>query len=88
MQPPAHTREVAAMLLEKARTEGRPTPRGVAIQLDVSKHDVASLFGLSRIEATFVLNALKAAGALTWEGSTLLVNPEVLERFASGAEAS
>lgn len=83
MQTPAHTRAVAAILLEKARTVGRHTAKGVAVQLDVSTHDVASLLGLSRIEATLAVNALKHAGALTWEGSTLLVNPDILERFAS-----
>jgi len=84
MQSPAHTRKVAAILLEKALSEGRSTPRGVAVQLDVSKQDVASIFSLSRIDATLAINTLKQAGALVWEGSTLLVDMEVLKRFASG----
>jgi len=50
----------------------------------VTRQDVASLLGLSRIEATLAVNALKLAGALAFEGSTLLLNPGVLQRFAEG----
>lgn len=84
MTLPAHTRKVAALLMEMARTQGKPTSRGVAVQLDVTRQDVASLLGLSRIEATLAVNALKLAGALAFEGSTLLLNPGVLQRFAEG----
>lgn len=74
-------RRVAALLLQMVENAGRPTPRGVAIQLDVTKHDVATLLGLSRIEATLAVNALKQEGALRFEGSTVLVDPAALKRF-------
>lgn len=80
--PADHTRNAAKTLLQLAKERGVATPRGVAIQLDVTQRDVAAHLGLSRIEATLALNALKHAGALTFEGSTLLVQPDVLERFA------
>lgn len=77
----AHTRRVAEMLLQMAEEAGVPTSRGVAIQLDVTKQDVASHLGLSRIEATLAVNALKQGGALKFEGSTLLVDLDLLKRF-------
>ena len=43
-----HTQKIAAMLLEKAKESGSPTSRVVAVQLDVTKQDVASHLGLSR----------------------------------------
>lgn len=79
--PAAHTRNAAKTLLRLAKERGVVTPRGVAIQLDVTRRDVAAHLGLSRIEATLALNDLKHAGALTFEGSTLLVRPDILETY-------
>lgn len=89
-QPPPFdaTRHVAALLLKMAKEVGKPTARGIAIQLDVTRHDVATILGLSRIDATVAVNTLKQAGALTVEGSTFLVDPDALERFLSEKENS
>lgn len=77
----AQIRKVARVLLQLADESGVVTPRGVAVQFDVAKHDVATHLGMTRIEATLAVNALKHAGALNFEGSTLLVDPEVLRSF-------
>lgn len=75
------TRDVAKTLLQLVKERGVATTRGVVVQLDVTQKDVATHLGLSRIEATLALNTLKHAGALTFEGSTLLVREEALEGF-------
>lgn len=87
-KPSDATRHVAALLLKMVREVGKPTARGVAIQLDVTRQDVATILGLSRIDATVAVNTLKQAGALTFEGSTFLVDPEALECFLSEEENS
>lgn len=55
---------------DSAKTVGN---QSVQIQLDVTIADVATLFGLTRPEATYALNRLKREGLIVMEGSTITI---------------
>ena len=69
-------RKAARHLLERIASEGRRIPRGILVQMDVTKDHMGALLGLSRPEATRAIDALKRAGVLAMEGSTLIVLDE------------
>lgn len=64
---------VLNFLSNKANEHGVQTPRGVAIQLDFTQGDIATLIGLSRAEATRAINALKSEGTIAIEGATIFL---------------
>jgi len=69
-------RRAARLLVERIASEGRRSPRGILVQMDVTKDHLGALLGLNRPEATRAIDALKRAGVLAMEGSTLVVLDE------------
>lgn len=69
-------RKAARLLLERIASEGERTPRGILVQMDVTKDHLGALLGLTRPEATRAVDALKRAGVVAMEGSTLVVLDE------------
>ncbi len=60
--------------LEKESSErGVSTPAGTLVQLDLSKQDIGSLLGMTRADATRVLNRLKSKGMIRMEGSSVIL---------------
>lgn len=60
--------------LEKESAErGVRTPSGTLVQLDLSKQDIGTLLGMTRAEATRVLNRLKRRGIIQMEGSSIIL---------------
>lgn len=75
--------KAARLLLARAQSAGERTARGILLQMDVTKQDMASSLGLTREEATRAIGALKREGVLAMEGSTLIVLDEkALEALA------
>ena len=63
-------------LLKQAKTSHDKSSRGIAVQLDVAQNDVAALIGLTRAEATRILNDLKSRDLIDIEGSTVILRDE------------
>lgn len=77
-----HLTKAARRILDLADAAGRATPKGIELQLDLTRRDIATLFGMTRHEATLALNALKDRGLLSIVGSTLIIiDPEGLRSF-------
>lgn len=69
---PSALKQVAKVLVEAAES-GKPTDRGVQLQLDLTRRDIGSVLGLSRADATRLLNTLKREGIIAIEGSTVVL---------------
>lgn len=67
------TARVMQRLHEEAKERGVQSPRGIVVQMDPAQHDIATHFGLTRAEATRVLNALKRQGTIAIEGSSIIL---------------
>lgn len=67
------TDRILHFLRREAEARGVKTAKGTEVKLDLTQQDIASLFGMTREEATRALNALKRSGVIYMEGSSIIL---------------
>lgn len=76
------TARTAETLLRLGREHGRQTTKGIEINLDLSRQDLASLVGTTRETVTRTLSVLKKDGLIEFDGHQLIItNPQKLARL-------
>ncbi|MEU9376720.1 Crp/Fnr family transcriptional regulator [Streptomyces sp. NPDC048255] len=74
---------LAVLLLDLARTHGRPTDAGVELSVPLTKEELAGAVGASREMVQRELKELRERGVvLTGHRSVVIVRPDVLRRIA------
>jgi len=71
---------VARVLLQLARSEGKPCPEGIVIESLPTHHDIASMVGSSRETVSRVLGDLSRRGYLTLTGRKAVIHEDFPQR--------
>lgn len=74
--------KLAYLLLQLAETHGRKHPKGILIDLTLTRSELAEMAGVARETASLTLSHLKSRGLIALEGRKLLI------RDKAGLEAS
>lgn len=71
---------IAALLLKLSEQTGRRTPEGIAIELKLTKQDIAEMVGTTVETAIRVMSRLKKSGLIAERGGKILIkDPEKLK---------
>ncbi|MGH3924516.1 MAG: Crp/Fnr family transcriptional regulator [Pseudonocardiaceae bacterium] len=73
---------IARRLLELSKTHGRPTPKGITLDLSLSQQELADWVGASREAVAKALRLLRERGAIdTRRRAITILQPELLHRL-------